>query len=412
MSTLNNKKVAVIGGGAAGLMAAGTALLYGADVTVFDHNNKMGRKLLITGKGRCNVTNHCSPAEFLQSVISNPQFLYSALYTFTPEDTINLIENHGTPLKIERGKRVFPVSDLAGDVLSALLRYAQGSKFIREHVTSISSSSEDSLQIKTECKIYNFDAVILATGGASYPKTGSDGSGYRLAESMGHTITPLQASLVPLVAEGRECSDMQGLSLKNVGVQITAPNGKQVYDDFGELLFTHFGVSGPTILSASAHLKNEVLEGYTLHIDMKPALTEADLDARLLSDFQKYQNRTLSNALNDLLPQKMIPVFISKTGVSPYQKINCLTKLERQTILRTMKNFSVKIKGRRPIDEAIITRGGVNTKEINPKTMASKLCPELFFACEVIDVDAYTGGFNLQIAFSTGYLAGKNAAMF
>ncbi len=410
MSTQNNKKIAIIGAGAAGLMAAGTALLYGADVTVFEHNRKAGRKLMITGKGRCNVTNNCPPAEFLQSVVSNPQFLYSALFTFAPEDTIALIENHGTPLKTERGKRVFPQSDLAGDVLSALLRYAKGAHYVYSHVKGIIYENEGKVRVETESENDCFDAVILATGGVSYPKTGSDGSGYALAKSLGHTVTPLQASLVPLVTEGNECRDMQGLSLRNVGIRVTQPDGKTVYDDFGELLFTHFGVSGPTVLSASSHLKAEDLRGYTLHIDLKPALDETALDLRLLSDFKKYQNRELANALSDLLPQKMIPVFIRKTGVSPHAKINSLTKQERLAILRTLKDFQVKLQGRRPIDEAIITRGGINTKEINPKTMQSKLCPALYFAGEVIDVDAYTGGFNLQIAFSTGYLAGQYAA--
>lgn len=410
MSTQNNKKIAIIGAGAAGLVAAGTALLYGADVTVFEHNRKAGRKLMITGKGRCNVTNNCPPAEFLQSVVSNPQFLFSALYTFTPEDTIALIENNGTPLKTERGKRVFPQSDLAGDVLSALLRYAKGANYVHSHVKGLFQEEDGTMTIQADDGRYRFDAVILASGGASYPKTGSDGSGYKLAKSLGHSITPLQASLVPLVAEGDECQNMQGLSLRNVGVTVTQPSGKTVYDDFGELLFTHFGVSGPTVLSASSHLKAEDLRGYTLHIDLKPALDDAALDARLLSDFKKYQNRDLANALNDLLPQKMISVFIGKTGVSPHAKINSLTKQERLSILHTLKDFQVKIQGRRPINEAIITRGGVSTKEINPKTMQSKFCPALYFAGEVIDVDAYTGGFNLQIAFSTGYLAGQHAA--
>ena len=409
MSTQNNKKLAIIGGGASGLMAAGTALLYGADVTVFEHNKKAGRKLLITGKGRCNVTNNCSPSEFLQSVISNPRFLYSALFTFTPDDTISLIENHGTPLKTERGKRVFPASDLAGDVLSALLRYAKGSSFIHKHVNKIICKDDGKVVVEAEKDKYTFDAVILATGGVSYPKTGSDGTGFELAKALGHSVTPLQASLVPLIASD-ECAAMQGLSLKNVGVTITDTNNKQVYTDFGELLFTHFGVSGPTILSGSSHLTATDIAGYKLHIDLKPALDETMLDARLLGDFQKYQNRELSNALNDLLPQKMIPVFIQKTNIPPHKKINSLTKSERLNILRTLKDFTITLKGRRSIDEAIITRGGISVKEIDPKTMASKLVPNVFFAGEIIDVDAYTGGFNLQIAFSTGYLAGKHAA--
>ena len=410
MSTQSNKHIAIIGAGAAGLLAAGTSLIQGAQVTVFEHKNKAGRKLMITGKGRCNVTNNSPPMEFLQSVVSNSSFLYSAIFTFSPEDTISLIENHGTPLKTERGKRVFPVSDLAGDVLSALLRYARGAKYVHEHVTQITFDESNQPTVHTDLNKYSFDAVILATGGASYPKTGSDGTGYDIAKKLGHTITPLQASLVPLVTEGSECGEMQGLSLKNIGISITQADGKSIYNDFGELLFTHFGVSGPTILSASSHLKTDNLSGYTLHIDMKPALSDIELDLRLLSDFQKYQNRELSNALNDLLPQKMIGVFINKTQISPRKKINSLTKAERLIILRTLKDFTIKISGRRPIDEAIITRGGVSTKEINPKTMESKIHPNLFFAGEIIDVDAYTGGFNLQIAFSTGYLAGLHAS--
>ena len=291
MSLQNNKRVAIIGAGAAGLLAAGTSLLHGADVTIFEHQSKAGRKLLITGKGRCNVTNDCTPAEFLQSVITNPRFLYSAIYSFSPQDTMALIEKHGTPLKTERGRRVFPVSDISGDVLSALLRYAKGSTFIHEHVERLIIENGTIKGLKTTQNEYAFDTVIVATGGLSYPRTGSDGSGYLLAKQAGHEVLPLQGSLVPLVSHDSACAEMQGLSLRNVGIKVTNPSQKVVYEDFGELMFAHFGITGPTVLSASSHLTDTSLEGYAFHIDLKPALSTEELDSRLLSDFSRIQNK-------------------------------------------------------------------------------------------------------------------------
>lgn len=412
MSTPNNKqkRIAVVGAGAAGLMAAGSAVAAGASVTVFEHKSKPGRKLLITGKGRCNVTNDCTPADFLGSVVTNPRFLYSAVYALPPASLMELIEAHGTPLKTERGRRVFPVSDRSGDVLSALLRYAQGAEIRYGHVSSLLTENGAVTGLKIGENTLPFDAVILATGGLSYPLTGSDGSGYTLAQQAGHTIVPPVASLVPLESSSPDCAEMQGLSLRNVRIALHAPDGKGVYDDFGEMLFTHFGVSGPTVLGASAHLKAGDISGYILSVDLKPALDDTQLDRRLLSDFAKYANRDFSNALCDLLPQKMIPVIIRRCGIPPHKKVNEITKTERQSLLHLLKHFTIPLSRRRPIEEAIITRGGVNVKEINPKTMESKLLKDLWFAGEIMDVDAYTGGFNLQIAFSTGYLAGKSAA--
>lgn len=412
MSIPNNepKRIAVIGAGAAGLMAAGSAAAGGASVTVFEHKSKPGRKLLITGKGRCNVTNDCAPADFLGSVVSNPRFLYSAVYALPPASLMELIEAHGTPLKTERGRRVFPVSDRSGDVLSALLRYAGEAEIRHGHVSSLLSETGKITGLKVGEDVLPFDAVILATGGLSYPLTGSDGSGYALARGVGHTIVSPVASLVPLESTSHDCAEMQGLSLRNVRITLYSPDGKVIYDDFGEMLFTHFGVSGPTILSASAHLGSDDINGYTVSVDLKPALDEAMLDHRILSDFAKYANRDFSNSLCDLLPQKMIPVIIRRSGIRPHKKVNEITKTERQSLLRQLKHFTIPLSCRRPIDEAIITRGGINVKEINPKTMESKLVSGLWFAGEVMDVDAYTGGFNLQIAFSTGYLAGRCAA--
>ena len=410
MSMQNHNHIAIVGAGAAGLIAAGAALSQGADVTIFEHNSKAGRKLLITGKGRCNVTNNCSPSDFMQSIVSNPRFLYSAINSFTPADLMQLIEDHGTPLKTERGRRVFPVSDISGDILSALLRYAKGAKFIHEHVVSLLTEDNHCKGVCTSNGTYRFDAVIIATGGKSYPRTGSDGSGYQLASSVGHSITDILPSLVPLTSPDLECLEMQGLSLRNVGITVANASGLILYEDFGELLFTHFGVSGPTILSASSCLSDISLKGYTLSIDLKPALTFEQLDKRLLSDFAKFSNRHFSNGLESLLPQKMIPVFIKKTGIDPNKKLNSITREERHTIITHLKSFCIRLDGRRSIEEAIITRGGVCIKEIHPKTMASKLCQGLYFAGEILDVDAYTGGYNLQIAFSTAVLAGENAA--
>ena len=409
MDDMNTPKICVIGGGPAGMMAAGTAALYGADVTIFESMTHLGKKLAITGKGRCNVTNACSTNEFLENVTKNPRFLYGSLNAFSTDDTISFFEGLDTPLKTERGKRVYPVSDKARDIVNAMRKYAEPANVIYQKVSSV-KRLDNGFTVKTATGTYDFDKVIIATGGRSYPLTGSDGSGFRLASKLGHKITELIPSLIPLESDSPLCSDMQGLSLKNVGIKILNENNEVLYTDFGEMMFSHFGVTGPVILSASAHLRNVDLTTLTLSIDLKPALDEKTLDARLLSDFKAKNNKDLINAMGDLLPAKMIEPFIRCTEIDERKKINSITKEERQRILRQLKDFRIPISGFRPIEEAIVTSGGVDTKEISPKTMESKLIPGLYFAGEMIDVDAYTGGFNLQIAFSTGYLAGKSAA--
>lgn len=404
-----SNKICVIGGGPAGMMAAGTAYLYGADVTIFESMPFLGKKLAITGKGRCNVTNASPIQELLDNITKNPRFLYSALSTFTPEDVMSTFENLGVPLKVERGNRVYPTTDKAKDIVDAMRKYCEGATVIHEKVKKLYANSDGTFTVKTD-KDYVFDKVILATGGKSYPLTGSDGSGYRLATSLGHHVTELIPSLIPISSPSRLCPDMQGLSLKNVSIRILDQNNNEVYTDFGEMMFTHFGVTGPMILSASAHLRDYDISTLTLSIDLKPALDEKTLDARLLSDFKQNANKDFINSLSALLPSKMILPFISMTGIDERKKINAITKEERRVILSTLKDFRIPLSSFRPIEEAIVTSGGIEVKEINPKNMESKIKPGLFFAGEVIDVDAYTGGFNLQIAFSTGYLAGKSAA--
>ena len=401
-------RICVVGGGAAGLMAAGTALSYGADVTVFEHMKVLGKKLAITGKGRCNVTNNTDISSFLNNVTKNPRFLYSALNNLSPEDTISFFEGLGVELKTERGNRVFPTSDKARDIVDALVKYASGASIIHEKVKSI-KYQDGAFTVKGE-KEYSFDKVIIATGGKSYPLCGSDGSGYRLASALGHTVTELIPSLIPICSPSHICSDLQGLSLKNVRIKVLTRDNKCIYEDFGEMMFAHFGVTGPMILSASAHLRGADISELTLSIDLKPALDEKELDARLLSDFKANSNRDFINSLSALLPSKMIEPFIYVTGISPRKKVNLLTREDRAVILQALKNFRIPLSGYRPIEEAIITSGGIDVMEISPKTMQSKFIPGLFFAGEIIDVDAYTGGFNLQIAFSTGYTAGKSAA--
>ena len=404
-----SNKICVIGGGPAGMMAAGTAVMYGADVTIFESMPFLGKKLAITGKGRCNVTNASGIQELLDNITKNPRFLYSALCTYTPEDVMSTFENLGVKLKVERGNRVFPESDKAKDIVDAMRTYCNGANIIHEKVKKIFVNSDGDFIVKTD-KEYTFKKVIIATGGKSYPLTGSDGSGYRLATSLGHTVTELIPSLIPISSPSRICSDMQGLSLKNVGIKIYNSKNDVVYTDFGEMMFTHFGVTGPMILSASAHLRNYDISTLSLSIDLKPALDEKTLDARLLSDFRINANKDFVNSLSGLLPSKMIPTFISVTGIDERKKVNAISKEERKAILSTLKDFRIPLSSFRPIEEAIVTSGGVEVKEISPKTMESKITPGLYFAGEVIDVDAYTGGFNLQIAFSTGYLAGKSAA--
>ena len=391
------------------MMAAGTAYLYGADVTIFESMPFLGKKLAITGKGRCNVTNASSIQELLDNTTKNPRFLYSAFSTFTPEDAMSTFENLGVHLKVERGNRVYPESDKAKDIVDAMRRYCEGARVIHEKVKKLYVNDDGLFTVKTD-KEYRFDKVILATGGKSYPLTGSDGSGYRLVTPLGHHVTELIPSLIPITSPSRLCPDMQGLSLKNVAIKIVDQSNNVIYTDFGEMMFTHFGVTGPMILSASAHLRNRDISTLTLSIDLKPALDEKTLDARLLSDFKQNANKDFINSLSGLLPSKMIEPFISVTGIDARKKINLITKEERKTILTTLKDFRIPLSAFRPIEEAIVTSGGIEVKEISPKSMESKIVPGLFFAGEVIDVDAYTGGFNLQIAFSTGYLAGKSAA--
>lgn len=405
----NMIKIAVIGGGAAGMMAAGTAVMYGADVTIFESTDRLGKKLAITGKGRCNVTNNCTREEFLENVTKNSRFLYAALSAFSCEDTMTHFESLGVSLKTERGRRVFPESDKAIDVVNALRQYSSGARVVHHKVSSIFKNDEG-FSVTAEKKQYSFDKVIIATGGKSYPLTGSDGSGYRLAMKLGHSVTELIPSLIPLVSHSPLCREMQGLSLKNVKIAIKDAADKIIYTDFGEMMFAHFGVTGPVILSASAHIRDYDITTLKLCIDLKPALDEKTLDARLLSDFAKKSNKDLINALGDLLPSKMIEPFIALSGIDGRKKVNSITKEERRVLLTTLKSFEIPLDGYRPIEEAIITSGGVEVKEITPRTMESKLCDGLYFCGEVIDVDAYTGGYNLQIAFSTGYLAGKSAA--
>ena len=410
---MENNKVIIIGGGAAGLFAAISAADNGSDVIIFEKNDRCGKKLRITGKGRCNVTNDCSTEEFLQNVPSNSRFLYSALSALSTQDVKDFFESEGVPLKTERGKRVFPVSDKAQDIVSALVSACRnrGVKIINEKVRSLIIEDETIKGVITEGGKYAADAVIVCTGGRSYTRTGSDGDGYVFAKSAGHTVTPLLPSLVPIVCAGKLCPSLQGLSLKNVSLSITDKNTKkEVYSDFGEMMFTHFGVTGPMVLSASAHIPDINTGKYEASINLKPALDEKTLDARILSDFSKYSNKDLINALGDLLPQKLIPVIISLSGIDPRKKINSITREERQSLTRVIRGLRLNLVGFRPIEEAIITKGGISVKEIDPKTMASKKCSGLYFAGEVIDVDAYTGGFNLQIAFSTGFLAGRSAA--
>ena len=405
----NSIKIAVIGGGAAGMMAAGTAAMYGAEVTIFESTDRLGKKLAITGKGRCNVTNNCTREEFLEAVTKNPRFLYAALSAFSTEDTMNLFESLGVPLKTERGRRVFPVSEKAIDIVNALRNYSAAASITYKKVSLI-EKPESGFTVTAGKKQYAFDKVIIATGGKSYPLTGSDGSGYKLAMKLGHSVTELIPSLIPLTSHSPLCRDMQGLSLKNVKISIKDEADKVLYTDFGEMMFAHFGVTGPVILSASAHIRDRDISTLRLCIDLKPALDEVTLDKRLLSDFSKKSNKDLINALGELLPSKMIEPFIALSGIDGRKKVNSITKEERRVLLNTLKCFEIPLDGLRPIEEAIVTSGGVEVKEITPKTMESKLVEGLYFCGEVIDVDAYTGGYNLQIAFSTGYLAGKSAA--
>ena len=419
--------VVVIGGGPAGILAGISASEQGNQVTILEKMNTLGKKLCITGKGRCNITSSLPIDEFIKNIPGNGKFLYSAFKNFTNKDIINLLEQEGLKTKVERGNRVFPVTDRASDVRDALFRVLK-----KKNVKTITDAKVEEIEVKngkvtgvyyilnSNLQFIGADKVILATGGKSYPLTGSTGDGYELAKKLGHTITEIRPSLVALKAKQDICQRLQGLSLKNVGLKIYRDN-KLVYEDFGEMLFTHFGVSGPIILSGSAHLVRGSMENVYISIDLKPALDEAKLDERILRDFSEGKNKEFKNSLDKLLPQKLIPVVVDimnkitnedlkideKDNISN-KKINSITKEERHKLVKLLKNFNIAIEGFRPVEEAIVTAGGVNIKEINPKTMESKLVTGLYFAGEIIDVDAYTGGFNLQIAYSTGYTAGKN----
>ena len=408
------QKIIVIGGGAAGLTAAAMAARRGLDVTVLERNARPARKMMITGKGRCNVTNACTLVnELTEQIPGNGRFLYGAFSRFMPYDTMDLFESLGVPLKIERGNRVFPVSDRAVDIVDALVRFTRrsGARILTEQRVASLLLEEGAVKgvLCEDGRRYEADAVVIATGGCSYPLTGSTGDGYALAREAGHTVVPPKPSLIPLETRERWCADLQGLALKNVAITVwDSENYREVYHDFGEMLFTHFGVSGPVILSASAHIRDITPDRYRLSIDLKPALSPEKLDDRLVRDLSKYSNRTMQNALTELLPRSMIPVALALAAIPPELFANRLTREMRHDLGYVLKNLTCTIAGTRPIEEAIVTAGGVATREIDPKTMQSKLCPGLYFAGEVIDVDAYTGGFNLQIAFSTGALAGNN----
>jgi len=398
----------VIGGGAAGLYAAAWAAKLGNRILLVEKNDRLGKKLLITGKGRCNVTNHCSAQQVLQNIPRNGRFLYSAMESHPPKDVMAFFEDMGCPLKTERGDRVFPISDRSQSVLDALkIAVKKAGVTIRTGtVKKILTLDGVVTGVNLETESIACSWVILATGGLSYPTTGSTGDGYAMAEALGHTVVPCEGSLVPLETEGTDCQDMQGLSLRNVAVKLTNEKGKVLYKDFGELLFTHFGISGPTVLSASAHLKGKC----SLSIDLKPALDEGKLNDRILRDLDMYRNRAMENALTDLLPRSMIPVVLRRLNIDPQLQANSLKKQQRQALVALLKNFTIEIKGKRPVAEAIITSGGIKVSEINPKTMESKLVSGLYFAGEIIDCDAYTGGFNLQIAWATAYAAANSAA--
>ncbi len=407
------KKIAVVGGGAAGMMAAlQISRMPGgedAEVTLFERNPRLGRKLGITGKGRCNLTNECSFQDFLKNVPTNPKFLYSAISEFSPQDTIALFEELGVPLKTERGNRVFPVSDKAADIVNAL-KSSLNCRIENRRVSGITVKDGHVSGLAAGDRQYGFDRIILATGGLSYPLTGSTGDGFRMAKELGHSITELVPSLVPMNISQKWCRELQGLSLKNTKITVLlAQSGKVVYTDFGEMMFTHFGVTGPMILSASAMLSGMQKGKYKLLIDLKPALDEKKLDLRIVSDFSKFSNRDFENSLSELLPSKLIPVIVRLSGIPQKKKVNVITKEERLRLVRLLKNLELTIDGFRPIDEAIVTKGGIDVSQINPKTMESKLVKSLFFAGEMIDVDAYTGGFNLQIAFATAFAAAKGA---
>lgn len=401
------KNIIVIGGGPAGLMAAITAAECGGKVTLIEKNNMLGRKLLITGKGRCNVTNFCDEEELIQRVVSNPKFLYSAFAAFNAYDAYAFFEERGVPLKIERGNRVFPESDRAADVRDCFKKCAQscGVHFLNDTVLSVTA---EPLTVVCEKQRFSPEAVIIATGGCSYPLTGSTGDGYRFAKMLGHRVISPEPALVALEEKGGICEDLAGLSLKNVQLTAKTRNGKILYTEFGEMLFTHKGISGPIVLSASSFLKENDFPCIA-SVDLKPALDNELLDKRLLRDFDKKINKDFSNALDELLPKKMISKIIEKSGIHPSTKVHQITKEQRERIVHSIKNFEIELVGKADFSEAIITSGGVDVGEIDPRTMQSKIVPNVYFAGEILDVDAVTGGYNLQIAYSTGVLAGRSA---
>ncbi len=412
MKTLNTDAV-IIGGGAAGLMAAGFLGQFGISTLIVEPNKLLGKKLRITGKGRCNVTNNCEVKEFLENVPVNAKFLYGAVNAFSPADTILLFEKLGLALKTERGSRVFPISDSAHDVANALESFAKkgGARHLKERAISVKTENGAVCAVITDQSEICCQNVLLCTGGKSYPGTGSTGEGYKIASALGHTIVPPKPSLVPLESDNNYCAELQGFSLKNVTLQISnKEKGKIIFSELGELLFTHFGMSGPLVLSASSHLRDEDYSKYCVTIDLKPGLNEKQLDDRVLRDFAKYANKDFRNALDDLAGKSMIPVLVRLSGIPEDTKVNSITRPQRVALVKLFKEFPINITGKRPIDEAIVTSGGVCIKEINPKTMASKLVDGLYFAGELIDVDAYTGGFNLQIAWSTAYVAANAMA--
>lgn len=402
-------EVIVVGGGAAGMFAAITAAQQGRRVLLLEPNDRLGKKLGITGKGRCNVTNACPPEEVLRNIPRNSRFLTGAMHRFAPQAVMDFFEQNGCPLKVERGNRVFPVSDRSFDIVDTLRAVLRRLGVEIRHTAALEILTQDGAVrgVRTAQGEILAPAVILCTGGCSYPATGSTGDGYRMAQALGHTIVPPRGSLVPLEEDGNLCAQMQGLSLRNVGLTLKDSRGKTVYQDFGELIFTHFGLSGPIVLSASCWMQPQ--ERYTVWLDLKPALDEQKLDARLVRELQQNANKSFSNILAKLLPSKMIPVMVFLCAVNPDAKGNSLTRVQRRKLLELLKHFPIAISGCRPVEEAIITAGGVSVKEVNPKTMASRLVPGLYFAGEILDCDAYTGGFNLQIAWSTAYVAGSAA---
>lgn len=404
------KKVIVVGGGPAGMIASGTLAEKNIEVILIEKNKFLGKKLRITGKGRCNITNNADIEDFIGNVPTNPRFLYSAFYSFTNNDIVELLNSLGVKTKVERGGRIFPVSDSAKEVADALKKYAlkKNVKLINAEVLKIHTEGSTVKGVKTDKGDFYADAVIMATGGKSYPLTGSDGKGLLICKALGHTITEPKPSLIPIVTNEKWVSELMGLSLKNIEISLYNKRNKKIYSDFGEMLFTHFGISGPVVLSASAHMKNPEKESYYITVDLKPALDEEKLDKRICRDFEEFKNKHIINALDELLPKALIPVVIKLSEITPHKEVNSVTREERHRLIKVIKGLKLTVKGFRPIDEAIVTSGGINVKEIDSSTMESKIIKNLYFAGEMIDVDAYTGGYNLQIAYSTGHLAAES----